>query len=82
LNQRIEGNRNDANEADRMAAFGRRPEKLAQFETYRFWPERDEPDPCPCVGSQGQTGNGRGAAKSTRMEQTKCIAYGLSGIEG
>src|SRR5205085_2710658 len=31
------------------------------------WPERDEPDPCPCVGSQGQTGNGRGAAKSTRM---------------
>jgi len=38
-----------------MAAFGRRPEKLAQFEPYRFWPERDEPDPCPCVGSQGQT---------------------------
>ena len=62
-----------------MAAFGRRPEKLAQFETYRFWPERDEPDPCPCVGSQGQ--NGRGALM-TRMEQTKCIAYGLSGIEG
>ncbi len=46
------------------------------------WPERDEPDPCPCVGSQGQTGNGRGAAKSTRMEQTKFIAYDLSGIEG
>ena len=46
------------------------------------WPERDEPDPCPCVGSQGQTGNGRGAAITTRMEQTKFIAYDLSGIEG
>src|SRR5260370_38194794 len=26
--------------------------------------------------------NGRGAAKSTPMEQTKFIAYGLSGIDG
>lgn len=39
-------------------------------------------DPCPCVGSQGLTGNGRGAAKSTRLEQTKFIACGLSRIGG
>jgi len=29
-------------------------------------PVRDEPDPWPCVGSQGQTGHGRITAKSTR----------------
>src|SRR5258707_8809457 len=34
-------------------------------------PVRDEPDPWPCVGSQGQTGHGRITAKSTRMTRSR-----------
>src|SRR5258708_23171354 len=54
------------------------------------------PHPITCLATRGRSidvrgargnsrtyrDNGRGAAKSTPMEQTKFIAYGLSGIEG
>ena len=45
-------------------------------------PNATNPTHVPASALRGQTGNGRGAAKSTRMEQTKFIAYDLSGIEG
>ena len=45
-------------------------------------PNATNPTHVPASALRAQTGNGRGAAKSTRMEQTKFIAYDLSGIEG